>query len=568
MSEFLRELFGGVESGFLTLTHLRESSGPVIRQVRCDDSVKVDDFVAEYKSTLYYNVGVMGELPRGERGKKADVKSVCCLWMDIDLPKSDNKKRYPPENHVMAALAEMPLKHTAILHTGGGFHVYWFFNQPTEFAGIDDAQGFESKFSKPWAVLFKTKLARYGEYDLDSVYDVTRMMRIPGSWHKNGKQCTILDVDYSRRYDRSDFEPYLEAINIDRLLPDFIPTFTKPPDGKLSVRKLDALLENSPAFKKVYTGKDTRLGNDGNKVDASLARHAVDAGWNDDEIADLLFTFNEKHRPERLAKLLKPREKFGNLIGVAIAFVRGQSAKSKQFSFSDPSKQDEPPRIEDYPDDPENPDAPPSPPKTSHDELLENLAKLSSIFGIPVARWVQIGREEPLYILILADGKPIRVGGAAAIRGPEVFIDKMYSYFPLMGYKTITKAEWKNALIGFGRVVEVVEAPEVTISEMAIAGISQYLQTTRFGVEKERDQTLFNGRAYYDGRLLHLHVSSLVKFLNMHGGGHKWNNADMVSALTTLGFERGNIHYEVKGGRSSKSYWSRTPDQFTDIITT
>jgi hypothetical protein len=557
-------MFAGAESGFLVLTQLFDGRGPAIEQVPISEIASVDEIIDRRRLQLYYNVGLARErLAEGSRGDKQDVACVSCLWMDIDLPKEGSKKNYPPMEHIAASLADMPLKYTALVHSGGGLHVYWFFREPHEFADAEAAEKFEQEVSKQWFTLFKVKLARYGQYAIDSVFDVTRMMRIPGSWHKNGKQCTVTEADYSLRYCLEDFAPYLDQINVETLLrKDFSPKFTKKPDGKLSLRKLDALLYNSPAFKKIWERKNT-LNNDDSSVDASLIRHAVDANWTDDDIADLVWTFNEKYAPDRLPKLLSHRPKHGSYLGHQIAFVREQASKSRSsIRFGTPDM-DAPPRI----DDPGLDEPAEQKPMTDEEKRLYNLKQLSQLFDLPIARWIQIGRENPLYTLVLADGMSIRVGGVAAVlESPSVVVQKIYSYFPAKEIKPFTKAEWLKAVHGLGLVVEVVDAPEVTISEMALAGISQFIETQRFSTEKNRDIGLRRGNSYYDGERIHINVAELVKYLNMHGGGHRWNNVEMVSALTSLGFRRETLNYVVDGRRSSKSYWSKEAETFMDVI--
>lgn len=563
MPEFLSQLFSGVEEGFLTLTQLHDGGAPTIARFPIDDLSGVDPWVESHRSTVYYNVGVTRTDPKGSvRGSKSDVSNVCCLWLDIDMPKSDSKKMYPSMEHITAALADMPLRYTALVHTGGGLHVYWFLKEPASFETVEQAVAFEQSHTKPWLILFKNKLAKYGEYAIDSVYDVSRMMRIPNSWHKNGKQCLVVDSDYERRYYLDDFTPFLDHVNVEKLLPKFLPEFTKESDGKLSMERLDALLENSPAFKKVWTRKNT-LGDDDSKVDASIIRHAVDAGWGDDEIADLVFAFNKKYTPHRVAKLFRNEPEYGNYIGRVISFARSQAFKANSLrSF----ESDQPPQLH---DDPAHLDpTKPVNPADENEARLIALKKLSSILEMPVSGWIQIGREQPLYILTMADGLSMRIGGASAVvDGPEAFIRVLYSNYPKIGKKSITKAMWTNMLKGFGEIVEVVDAPEVQLSAMALTGIRQYVETTRVSSsEGERDNCFRHGKAFHDGRFLYVNMPDLMRWLNMHAGGHKWTNTEMISAFSAIGFSRESVHYERDGKRSTKSYWKCDSDQFKDLL--
>lgn len=573
MSEFLRELFQGAEEGYITLVRFGDNGRPISTRIPVTQPELADGYVGEHNVTLYYNVGLCrSDLGPSVRGSKADVSAVACLWMDIDLPKIDSKKNYPPEGHVMGALADMPLKYSALVHTGGGLHVYWFFNEPQTFSLPSDAEAFEGKLSKPWSNLFKVKLARYGQYDIDSIFDVSRMMRIPGSWHKNGRQCVVSEANYALRYSAEDFATYVEEIDVNKLMPStYVPKLVKRPDGTLNLVKLDALIHNCPNFKKTWDHKNPKLPS-GSEYDTSLARHAIDAGWNDEEIANLIWAHNEKHTPERLNKLCRATPVFGTFLASQIAFARRKAAESRSSTSFDPEY------VEPESDGPDGFAMPPAgdgeggvavaPPPSTVMTRAEMLQKASTILGVPVARWIQVGRENPLFTLVTAEGKSIRVGGeVAVVDGWATFNRRLYSELGVqIPEKYKNKKEWNNLLRGLAMLVEVVDAPEVTTASMAQAGIAQYLEEKRFGREKDRDNTLRIRRAYYDGKKVYINMQDLVKHLNMHGGGHKWNNVEMVSALTSLGFEREVMHYRIDSRESTASYWSKDASVFQDLI--
>lgn len=562
---FLAELFSGCDEGFITLVRFGAGGRPVSKRIPATSPELADAFVAEHTITLYYNVGLCrSDLGESVRGSKADVSAVTCLWMDIDLPKADSKKKYPPYEHVIGALADMPLKYSALVHTGGGLHVYWFLNEPAQFSELKDAESFESKLSKPWSNLFKVKLAKYGQYDIDSIFDVSRMMRIPGSWHKNGKQCVVQEENYALRYSQEDFSQYVEEIDIERLTPTYIPKLTKKPDGSINLQKLEALIHNSSSFKKTWEHKNTKLPS-GSEYDTSLARHMVDAGWSDEEIANAIWAHMEKYMPDRLPKLCRAHPVYGTFLGSQIAFARRQAAESKASTSFDPHYVDP---DADGPDGFENPIVDGTPKAPEPMSRAEMLRKASTILGVPVARWIQVGRENPLFTLVTAEGKSIRIGGeAAVVDGWLTFNRRLYSELGVQIPKERkNKDEWDNLLRGLAMLVEVVDAPEVTTAAMAQAGIAQYLEEKRFARDKDRENALRIGRAYYDGKKIYINMQDLVKHLNMHGGGHKWNNVEMVSALTSLGYERETLHYEIDGRKSTKSYWSQDASIFQDLI--
>lgn len=576
-TEFLSNLFQGVEDGYLTFVRLREGdkgSAVSVRAPATDFSATLDEFVETHKKTLYFNIGVCREnLPSTVRGGKDSVSSVCCLWADIDMPKEGSKKKYPGAEAIASALADMPLQYTALIHTGGGVHVYWFLKEPTAFNSLADAVSFEERYSKPWMTLLKIKLAKYGEFDLDSVYDVSRMLRIPGSYHKSGPQCIVKESDYERRYNLDDFEPYLEVIDIGKLLPDYTPILSESHDGKVDQVRLDVLLSNSSSFKKIWDGKTeyTSL----SEADMAIAGYGVSAGWTDDEIANLMIAWTMKLHPARIQeKYEKNKGYLGRTIAKARASRVSQIALETLASGEVLVQAEDAAKLAKAITDTGS--ASPSPEaisnaKPTRDEIdahvrAKTLGELSRSLGLPIASWIQFGREDPIYTIVLATGQQIRIGGEAdVVDSPNTFNRRIYSECQKK-IATKTKLEWVTILEWFARIVEVVEAPESRLTEMARVGIRHYLESADVGLTKDRDAALRKQRPYHDGNLIHIYSAEVIRYINMHGGGMKWKTSEFLNAIRQIGFERESIAYEVDGKRTSTSYWCASNADYLDIL--
>lgn len=567
-ADFLAALFEGVDDGFITLVRLPSGGGPISTRIPVSSPGLAEGFVEQHKTTLYYNVGVTRtKLPDNVRGGKSDVAALTCLWADIDLPKADGKdKKYPPYEVVTAALDAMPLKYTALVHTGGGLHVYWVFNEPYLVNAPADIERFERTLSQPWTNLIATKLAKFGDYQMDRLFDIARMLRIPGSFHKNGKPCVVLEQDFARRYSADDFLPFLEEIAIEKLLPEHIPQFTRPIEGRVSNTRLETLLFNSAEFKKVWNQK--KQFDSGSEADASVAYHGITAGWSDEDVADLIYSFNEKNSPERLKKLLVKDSKYGNYLGRTISAAhRMIDQRNATMSLGDYGE----PFVLSGSKEPERPEGEAPPEEKPKDNLTraDYLQRLSLVLKVPVAGWVQIGYEQPVYTLILNDGRSIRIGSEAQVFDKcDHFLRRLYSVtHEPMARKTA--AEWTNILKGLGQIVEVIEVPEVTASEQAYASIRDCLE--RSHVEERgdefRDRAIQNNEPFHEGRWLYLHVPATVKWANQHGGNIKWTQPDFVAAITQLGFKQEGLHYVAANGRRShKSYWHCADERFKDLI--
>jgi hypothetical protein len=69
--------------------------------------------------------GVLGR--EGQKGEKENVRQVHCLWVDIDF-------KDLPDGQIEAdgILATFDLPPTFVIHSGGGYHAYWFLNEPVK----------------------------------------------------------------------------------------------------------------------------------------------------------------------------------------------------------------------------------------------------------------------------------------------------------------------------------------------------------------------------------------------------------------------------------------------------
>lgn len=573
-SEFIGSVFSDVDSGYITLVRFQDGHALSSRVPVDGDLTEVDAYIEQHRETLYYNIGISRDNP-GERirGGKASLRCATMLWADVDLPKEGSGKRYPTLEAVTSALDDMPLRYSILVNTGGGLHVYWLLNEPYEFSCVEDVEKFEQTLSKPWQSLLRVKLAKYGDYEIDSTHDATRMLRIPGSWHKNGNQCFIEEADYSVRYGREDFEPFVETVRVESLLPKYTPVFTGEIEGNLNQVKLDALLYNSPEFKKVWNRKKEY--SSASEADASLARHGITANWDDTEIANLIVAYNQKYSPDRLGKLFRKEKEHGNYIGRTIAAIRSKIAQDRALlNFEDdldaeysPASDMTKPRSADDAVDVFDPDEPVAPPvEQSQDQRADYLKRLSQFLAIPIARWIQVGREEPIYTLVLATGQQIKIGGeAAVVDSPRIFARRLYSelHTPM---RPVTKAEWFTVCKFLGAVVELVDSPEVTTREIALSGVMQYIEQQPVARETARDEAIRRGAAWYDGEWLHIYIQTVIRYINLHGGGKKWTNGEFVNAIRQAGFEQYPAKYKVDGMQSTKSYWKAKAEPYREIL--
>lgn len=119
-------------------------------------------------------------LADGARGKASDCVSVPALWIDIDVLGANHAEgtRLPPSlEAARELLGAFPVPASIEVESGGGLQAYWLFDapHPAPMADVLDR----------WGATWQ-RLADERGWKVDSVWNVDRVMRLPGT--VNNKQ--------------------------------------------------------------------------------------------------------------------------------------------------------------------------------------------------------------------------------------------------------------------------------------------------------------------------------------------------------------------------------------------
>jgi len=108
----------------------------------------------------------------------------------------------------------------ALVNSGGGLHLWWLLREPWAFEDADEREAARALL-RGWGAVVKTAAARQG-FDVDSVFDLSRVLRVPGTvnckdpdtakWspHPNHRRpVTLLDGNPDRRYNPEDFSQFI-----------------------------------------------------------------------------------------------------------------------------------------------------------------------------------------------------------------------------------------------------------------------------------------------------------------------------------------------------------------------
>ncbi len=123
LKDFLNVLFPNLESEYIEVRLLNGSLPLSPKFFSC-----VDDLISELpvlKAMSGYDV-YFGVCPRKEhKGNKGAVSRIHVLWLDLDA-----KDHQEGKSGILDKLRTFPLKPTAVVDSGNGFHVYWALKEP------------------------------------------------------------------------------------------------------------------------------------------------------------------------------------------------------------------------------------------------------------------------------------------------------------------------------------------------------------------------------------------------------------------------------------------------------
>jgi hypothetical protein len=148
----------------------------------------VDSKIDAKKDTYF----TMGLYPRGITKRTQDnVLGIRGVWLDVDCgDKQTGQKYFPtPEDALDWVTDELTGMWSYIIHSGGGLHVYLMFDE-TLWIETDEDRIFAKKLVKAYHRWASSRCP----YDIDSLIDLSRIMRLPGTAHTgNNALCHVAD---------------------------------------------------------------------------------------------------------------------------------------------------------------------------------------------------------------------------------------------------------------------------------------------------------------------------------------------------------------------------------------
>lgn len=241
---FLTHLYRYVDTGKLEIREL-----PSKRQDFYELN-KLGSLKYGAKENVYFGVAT-----RNGGGTKDHIAEIPALWCDIDFKDT-------PKEKAGEKIAGFPFKPTAVVESGGGYHLYYRLTEPCEKSDIREVES------------YLRRLALYFDGDMAAT-DASRILRLPGT------------VNHKYKPGR--------AVEVVRLYPD----------QEVDLSDLDSILPKDepvePNKKKEW--KQTKLPfegvDEGNRNDTitKLAGKYIYDGLSNEEIEPILLRCNESNNP-------------------------------------------------------------------------------------------------------------------------------------------------------------------------------------------------------------------------------------------------------------------------------
>ena len=229
------------------------------------------------------------------------IAGIAGLWADVDYAGADHAKPNLPPAEVDALwlIDSMPAPATIVINSGHGLQAWWLFDEPWMFANDIEREEAQAMI-RNWQGHMAELAAERG-WVVDATHDLARVMRLPGTW--NNKSVPVpVKVLYSdgERLDRNTVWDEIGGKKPRDIIevPDMvtIEDINLDPAAQPPYEKLNALIRSDPKVKRTQERRRPDFADkSASSFDMSLASFAVNAGWTDQEVTNLLIANRREH---------------------------------------------------------------------------------------------------------------------------------------------------------------------------------------------------------------------------------------------------------------------------------
>lgn len=512
---------------------------------------------------LYLGVGLSPQdYGIADRCKADDITGIAGLWADIDIahPGAHRKGNLPPDEKAgLSLLKSMNAKPTAVVRSGYGLQAWWIFKEPWMFADAADRKR-GAELAARWNQFVIDRAAAAG-YEADSVGDLARIMRLPGTYNakipEDPRPVRMAFGKEDRRYDPSELLEIVDDLKVYATARPEAPGGRKwerketegldiTPNRQPPLDKFNDLRNRSRNFRDTLAHKRPSLKDQSTSgYDMSLACQAVRNGWTDQEITDLLIFHQRSHRkggvrdrPEYFRSTIQAARKI-SAPDPALENVR------KATGIPDPTEA----RREEE----DEPEPPPFIPEEDGPQFRpQMLVNLSKIFKVGIKSIIRTMSEPPLYT-VRTDRGEVGLGEVQNLIEQRALRNKIATIGVYL--KKRKENDWEPIATALLRCCEdEAVTPDATAIGQLALWIQDYLRETVI-VDNIADAETSANPLNREGRLL-ISSGALRKFLIVGGGERSLTARDLCNMLRRAGAEPTTVFLrEHEGTKTSRHRW-------------
>lgn len=210
--DFLKNIYHGVTDGYISLFTLPSRRSIHFPASELEKLAKRAEQAGKHENTYFVVCPHKECPPAGKRGDSEDALYVPCFGQDFDLKGPAHAEQRLPETkeEIIAFLKELDIQPGIIVFTGHGLQAYWLLDEPYRIDNDDD-RNYISRIIKGFEQ-YVHDAARQKGWKFDTVSDLARVMRVPGTLNHKGDtpiSCEVIESS-GIRHPIGTFEPYAE----------------------------------------------------------------------------------------------------------------------------------------------------------------------------------------------------------------------------------------------------------------------------------------------------------------------------------------------------------------------
>lgn len=197
-ADWLRFLYSDADTGWVNLMAIdRETGEKILAWAPASEAETLGAQAEELAATacVWFGVATRSRrLSNGQRGGAGDCELLPGLWLDLDIADDVHGHENLPadRSEALDIIARFPLAPTAVIDSGHGLQAWWLFDELTPVAQVAPIMG---RWRRTWE-------RHAGDRHVDNVFDVARIMRLPGTWNRKADPVPVevISADWERLY--------------------------------------------------------------------------------------------------------------------------------------------------------------------------------------------------------------------------------------------------------------------------------------------------------------------------------------------------------------------------------